>query len=76
MKGCTIRGTSLDGILGVDCLRGVSMPWGDVLDSRICVIEWLFRCPRQLPVERSRADSMGVPPRPANPQPNRAITIR
>jgi uncharacterized protein YjbI with pentapeptide repeats len=33
MKGCAIRGTSLDGIIGVDCLQGVSMPWVDVLDS-------------------------------------------
>jgi hypothetical protein len=33
MNGCAIRGTSLDGIIGVDCLRGVSMPWVDVLDS-------------------------------------------
>jgi uncharacterized protein YjbI with pentapeptide repeats len=32
-KGCAIRGTSLDGILGVDSLRGVAMPWVDVLDS-------------------------------------------
>jgi uncharacterized protein YjbI with pentapeptide repeats len=33
LKSCAIRGTSLDGILGVDCLRGVAMPWVDVLDS-------------------------------------------
>ena len=33
LKGCAIRGTSLDGILGVDSLRGVAMPWVDVLDS-------------------------------------------
>jgi uncharacterized protein YjbI with pentapeptide repeats len=33
LKGCAIRGTSLDGILGVDCLRGVAMPWVDVLAS-------------------------------------------
>jgi uncharacterized protein YjbI with pentapeptide repeats len=33
VKGCAIRGTSLDGILGLDCLRGIAMPWVDVLDS-------------------------------------------
>ena len=33
LKSCAIRGTSLDGILGVDCLRGAAMPWVDVLDS-------------------------------------------
>jgi len=33
LKGCAIRGTSLDGIVGVDSLRGVAMPWMDVLDS-------------------------------------------
>jgi uncharacterized protein YjbI with pentapeptide repeats len=33
LKSCVIRGTSLDGILGVDCLRGVAMPWVDVLES-------------------------------------------
>ena len=33
LKACAIRGTSLEGILGVDCLRGVTMPWVDVIDS-------------------------------------------
>ncbi len=33
LKGCTIRGKSLDGILGLDCLRGVTMPWVDLVDS-------------------------------------------
>jgi uncharacterized protein YjbI with pentapeptide repeats len=33
LKACTIRGTSLDGILGVDSLGGVTMPWVDVVDS-------------------------------------------
>ncbi len=33
LKSCVIRGTSLDGILGVDSLWGVSMPWVDVVDS-------------------------------------------
>ncbi len=32
-RGCTIRGTSLDGILGIDSLRGITMPWPDVVDS-------------------------------------------
>jgi uncharacterized protein YjbI with pentapeptide repeats len=32
-KGCAIRGTPLDGILGTDWLKGVLMPWGDVLAS-------------------------------------------
>ena len=33
LKTCVIRGTPLDGILGVDCLQGVVMPWVDVLAS-------------------------------------------
>jgi uncharacterized protein YjbI with pentapeptide repeats len=33
LKGCVIRGTALDGIVGVDCLKGVVMPWVDVLAS-------------------------------------------
>lgn len=33
LKGCTIRGTALDGILGIDSLKGVTMPWADVLAS-------------------------------------------
>jgi uncharacterized protein YjbI with pentapeptide repeats len=31
--GCAIRGASLDGVLGIDGLRGVRMPWSDVLAS-------------------------------------------
>ncbi len=33
LSACAIRGTSLDGVLGVDSLRGVRMPWPDVVDS-------------------------------------------
>jgi uncharacterized protein YjbI with pentapeptide repeats len=33
VKGCAIRGTALDGVLGIDSLRGVSMPWSDVVAS-------------------------------------------
>jgi uncharacterized protein YjbI with pentapeptide repeats len=33
LKGCEIRGTSLDGVLGIESLRGVRMPWPDVLGS-------------------------------------------
>ena len=33
LRGCTIRGTSLDGILGIESLRGLTMPWEDVIDS-------------------------------------------
>jgi uncharacterized protein YjbI with pentapeptide repeats len=33
VSGCAIRGTSLDGVLGVDSLRGVRMPWADVVGS-------------------------------------------
>jgi hypothetical protein len=33
LKGRTIRGALLDGNLGVDYLRGVTMPWVDVVDS-------------------------------------------
>jgi uncharacterized protein YjbI with pentapeptide repeats len=32
-KRCAIRGTPIDGILGTDWLKGVLMPWGDVLAS-------------------------------------------
>ncbi|MFZ0040545.1 MAG: pentapeptide repeat-containing protein [Solirubrobacteraceae bacterium] len=32
-KDCVIRGTSLDGVIGVDSLRDVVMPWPDVLAS-------------------------------------------
>lgn len=32
-KGCAIHGTPLDGILGTDWLKGVLMPWEDVLAS-------------------------------------------
>lgn len=33
LAGCVIRGTSLDGVLGVEALRGLRMPWPDVLAS-------------------------------------------
>lgn len=33
LNGCTIRGTSLEGVVGVESLRGLSMPWVDVLES-------------------------------------------
>jgi uncharacterized protein YjbI with pentapeptide repeats len=33
LSGCAIRGASLDAVLGVDSLRGVRMPWADVLSS-------------------------------------------
>jgi uncharacterized protein YjbI with pentapeptide repeats len=33
LKDCTIRGTALDGVLGVEDLRGLSMPWPDVIAS-------------------------------------------
>jgi uncharacterized protein YjbI with pentapeptide repeats len=33
LKGCAIRGTPLDGILGIGSLKGVLMPWADVLAS-------------------------------------------
>jgi hypothetical protein len=32
-KGCAIRSSSLDGVLGVDSLKGVAMPLADVLAS-------------------------------------------
>ncbi|MBV9193575.1 MAG: pentapeptide repeat-containing protein [Solirubrobacterales bacterium] len=32
-KACAIRGASLEGILGVNSLRGITMPWPDVLHS-------------------------------------------
>jgi uncharacterized protein YjbI with pentapeptide repeats len=33
VAGCVIRGASLDGVLGVESLRGLRMPWPDVLAS-------------------------------------------
>jgi uncharacterized protein YjbI with pentapeptide repeats len=33
LSACAIRGASLDGVLGVESLRGVRMPWSDVLSS-------------------------------------------
>jgi uncharacterized protein YjbI with pentapeptide repeats len=33
LAGCAMRGASLDGVLGVDSLRGLRMPWPDVLAS-------------------------------------------
>jgi len=33
LSACSIRGSSLDDVLGVDSLQGVRMPWPDVLDS-------------------------------------------
>ena len=31
--GCAIRGTSLEGVLGVDSMRGLRIPWSDALAS-------------------------------------------
>ena len=31
--GCVIRGASLDGVLGVESMRGLRMPWPDMLAS-------------------------------------------
>ena len=33
LRGCVIRGSSLDGVLGVDSLAGLTMPWADVVAS-------------------------------------------
>ena len=33
LTACAIRGASLDGVLGVESLRGLRMPWPDVLAS-------------------------------------------
>jgi uncharacterized protein YjbI with pentapeptide repeats len=33
IKGCAIRGSSLDHVLGIESLRGLRMPWGDLLAS-------------------------------------------
>jgi uncharacterized protein YjbI with pentapeptide repeats len=33
LSGCSIRGAALDGVLGVDSLAGVTMPWEDVIAS-------------------------------------------
>jgi uncharacterized protein YjbI with pentapeptide repeats len=33
IQGCAIRGSSLDGIVGIESLRGLTMPWPDLLES-------------------------------------------
>lgn len=33
LAGCVIRGASLDGVLGVESMRGLRMPWPDVMAS-------------------------------------------
>jgi uncharacterized protein YjbI with pentapeptide repeats len=33
LKECAIRGSSLDGIVGVESLRGLTMPWSDLVGS-------------------------------------------
>lgn len=33
LAGCLVRGASLDGVLGVESMRGLRMPWPDVLAS-------------------------------------------
>jgi uncharacterized protein YjbI with pentapeptide repeats len=33
LKDCTIRGSSLDGVVGVESLSGLTMPWGDLVES-------------------------------------------
>jgi uncharacterized protein YjbI with pentapeptide repeats len=33
LTGCAIRGASLDGVLGVESMRGLRMPWPDLLGS-------------------------------------------
>ncbi len=33
LRSCAIRGAALDSVLGVDSLRGLQMPWEDVLAS-------------------------------------------
>jgi len=33
LKECTIRGTSLDTVVGVESLRGLTMPWPDLVGS-------------------------------------------
>ena len=33
LKDCAIRGSSLDGVLGIDSLAGVAMPWTDLVAS-------------------------------------------
>jgi uncharacterized protein YjbI with pentapeptide repeats len=37
LKGCAIRGSSLDDIVGIASLRGVRMPWPDVLGSAVAM---------------------------------------
>lgn len=38
---CVIRGSSLEGVVGVDSLRGVRMPWVDVLASATAMADAL-----------------------------------
>ncbi len=39
--GCEIRGASLHGVLGVEALRGVRMPWSDVVASAAALAQAL-----------------------------------
>jgi uncharacterized protein YjbI with pentapeptide repeats len=33
VNACAIRGSSLDGVLGIESLRGIRMPWNDIVAS-------------------------------------------
>jgi uncharacterized protein YjbI with pentapeptide repeats len=33
LKHCAIRGSALDGVVGIESLKGVTMPWSDVVAS-------------------------------------------
>jgi uncharacterized protein YjbI with pentapeptide repeats len=33
LKHCSIRGSALDGVIGIEALKGVTMPWADVVAS-------------------------------------------
>lgn len=41
VKACAIRGTLLEGVIGVECLAGVAMPVSDVIASATAIAEAL-----------------------------------
>jgi uncharacterized protein YjbI with pentapeptide repeats len=41
LRTCVMRGTALDGVVGIDSLRGLTMPWPDVVASTAALADAL-----------------------------------
>jgi uncharacterized protein YjbI with pentapeptide repeats len=41
LKDCAIRGTSLEGVLGVSSMKGLAMPWPDIVASAAALADGL-----------------------------------